>query len=160
MSRISKAFQELRSTNKKALITYITAGDPCLDMTEKLVYSIESAGADIIELGIPFTDPLADGPTIQRSTHRALMSGVKIADIFQMVHRVREKCIVPLVFLEYSAQHVTEILSFNYHINHAMFKQKLRPLESRRQLLFSLLNNSRTRKTNNGLWLCDIDMSE
>lgn len=101
MSRISKAFQELRSTSKKALIVYITAGDPCLDMTEKLVYSIESAGADIIELGIPFSDPIADGPTIQRSTHRALMNGVKIADVFQMIRRVREKCTVPLVFLVY-----------------------------------------------------------
>lgn len=101
MTRITEAFAKLRNINEKALITYITAGDPCLDMTEKLIYSIESAGADIIELGIPFSDPLADGPTIQRSTHRALMNGVKIADILQMVRKVREKCTVPLVFLVY-----------------------------------------------------------
>jgi tryptophan synthase alpha subunit len=72
MSRIAHTFAELKKTDKKALIPYIMAGDPSLDATEKLVLDLEKSGADIIELGVPFSDPLADGPTIQLAAERSL----------------------------------------------------------------------------------------
>ena len=81
MNRIDKKFSELKKINKKALVTFITAGDPDLQTTEELVIAMESAGADIIELGIPYSDPLADGPTIQESSARALKAGAKIKNI-------------------------------------------------------------------------------
>lgn len=85
--------------NKKALITYITAGDPSLVATEKLVYQLEASGADIIELGIPFSDPLADGPVIQASHQRALKKGTCLADVFKLVGRVRKKTQIPICFM-------------------------------------------------------------
>ncbi len=94
MSKLSKAFE-----NKKALITYITAGDPSLAVTEKLIYGLEQAGADIIELGIPFSDPLADGPVIQASHQRALKKNVTLADVFKLVAKVRKKTGVPICFM-------------------------------------------------------------
>ncbi|AKL93956.1 tryptophan synthase alpha chain TrpA [Clostridium aceticum] len=100
-SRITKKFQQLKEENKKALITYITAGDPDLDTTHHLVLEMERAGADIIELGIPYSDPLADGPVIQRAAQRALEAGANISSIFQLVEKLREKTQIPLVFLVY-----------------------------------------------------------
>ncbi|HVN66801.1 MAG TPA: tryptophan synthase subunit alpha, partial [Candidatus Sulfotelmatobacter sp.] len=94
MSRLSEAFKR-----RKALITYITAGDPSLAVTEKLIYELEKAGADIIELGIPFSDPLADGPVIQASHQRALKKGVALADVFKLVVRARKKSDLPLCFM-------------------------------------------------------------
>ena len=94
MSKLSKAFE-----NKKALITYITAGDPSLAGTEKLIYGLEKAGADVIELGIPFSDPLADGPVIQASHQRALKKNVTLADVFKLVAKVRKKTAVPICFM-------------------------------------------------------------
>ena len=76
MSTLSKSFSK-----RRALITYITAGDPGLAVTEKLVYDLEKAGADVIELGIPFSDPLADGPVIQASHQRALKKNIALADL-------------------------------------------------------------------------------
>jgi len=94
MSNLSKAFSK-----RKALITYITAGDPDLAITEKLIYQLEKAGADIIELGIPFSDPLADGPVIQASHQRALKKIVTLADVFKLVKKVRKKTQVPIAFM-------------------------------------------------------------
>jgi tryptophan synthase alpha chain len=100
-SRITKKFKDLKMKKDKALIAYITAGDPDLETTLKLVEVMEKAGADIIELGIPYSDPLADGPVIQRASQRALHSGTTIDSVFQLVVRLREKTEVPLAFLVY-----------------------------------------------------------
>ncbi|PAB59496.1 tryptophan synthase subunit alpha [Anaeromicrobium sediminis] len=100
-SRITKKFNRLREKDEKALIAYITSGDPNLDRTLNLVLQMEKAGADIIELGIPYSDPLADGPVIQRAAQRALKVGTNIDSIFPMVFKVREKTEIPLVFLVY-----------------------------------------------------------
>ncbi|MFA5113400.1 MAG: tryptophan synthase subunit alpha [Candidatus Margulisiibacteriota bacterium] len=94
MSRVSEAF-----AGRKALITYITAGDPSLAVTEKLVFDLVKAGADIIELGIPFSDPLADGPVIQASHQRALKKNVSLAEVFKLVGRVRKRSSIPLCFM-------------------------------------------------------------
>jgi tryptophan synthase alpha chain len=94
MSRLSEAFKR-----RKALITYVTAGDPSLAATEKLISGLEKAGADIIELGIPFSDPLADGPVIQASHQRALRKNIALADVFKLVVRARKKSGVPLCFM-------------------------------------------------------------
>lgn len=100
-SRITKKFIELREKNEKTLITYITSGDPDLDTTYNLVLQMERAGTDIIELGIPYSDPLADGPVIQRASERALKSGTNIDSVFQLVKKIRDKTEIPLVFLVY-----------------------------------------------------------
>ncbi|MDD4178431.1 MAG: tryptophan synthase subunit alpha [Candidatus Margulisbacteria bacterium] len=84
---------------RKALIAFITAGDPSLSVTEKLVYDLEKAGADIIELGIPFSDPLADGPIIQASHQRALKKNTSLADVFKLVAKVRKKAAIPICFM-------------------------------------------------------------
>jgi tryptophan synthase alpha chain len=84
-------------SGKKALITFITAGDPDLKTTEKLIIDLQNSGADIIEIGIPFSDPLADGPIIQASHQRALRNNVSLADVFKLVKRVRPR--VPIVFM-------------------------------------------------------------
>lgn len=97
MSRISQAFQ-----NGKAFIPFVTCGDPSLEVTEKLVCAMAEAGADLIELGIPFSDPTAEGPTIQGANIRALSGGVTTDKIFDMVRRVRQKCAKPLVFMTYA----------------------------------------------------------
>jgi tryptophan synthase alpha chain len=94
MSRLSKTFD-----NKKALITYITAGDPSLPVTEKLIYDLEKAGADVIELGIPFSDPLADGPVIQASHQRALKKNTALAGVFRLIARARQKTTIPICFM-------------------------------------------------------------
>ncbi|MFH1576068.1 MAG: tryptophan synthase subunit alpha [Candidatus Margulisiibacteriota bacterium] len=94
MSNLSAAFSK-----RKALITFITAGDPNLSMTEKLIYDLEKSGADIIELGIPFSDPLADGPVIQASHQRALKNDISLADVFKLVAKVRKKTQIPICFM-------------------------------------------------------------
>jgi len=83
----------------KSLITYITAGDPSLAMTEKLVYDLEKSGADIVELGVPFSDPLADGPVIQASHQRALKKDVSLAQVFKLAAKLRSKTQIPLWFM-------------------------------------------------------------
>ena len=80
-NRIDRKFKELKAKRQKALIAYITAGDPGLAMTAKLVQSLEKSGVDIVELGIPFSDPLADGPVIQAASHRALRKKVTLKKI-------------------------------------------------------------------------------
>ncbi|MEI6857662.1 tryptophan synthase subunit alpha [Psychrilyobacter sp.] len=99
MNRIEKKFKELG--DKKALITYITAGDPSLDQTEQLIYAMERGGADIVELGIPYSDPIADGPIIQAADQRSLDNGTNLFEIFEVVKNAREKTEIPLVFLIY-----------------------------------------------------------
>ena len=96
MSRIQKAFE-----NKKAFIAFLTAGDPSLDKTEEYILEMERAGADLIEIGIPFSDPIAEGPVIQEADIRALSGGVTTDDIFDMVKKLREKTEIPLVFMTY-----------------------------------------------------------
>ncbi|NTW71192.1 MAG: tryptophan synthase subunit alpha [Eubacteriaceae bacterium] len=100
-SKITTNFEKLKGENKKALIVYITAGDPTLEKTEELIYTMEEAGADIIELGIPYSDPLADGPVIQRAAQRALENNINIDDIFEMIRRVRKRTKIPMAFLLY-----------------------------------------------------------
>ncbi len=100
-NRIDIAFDNLRRGGRKALITYITAGDPDMDITAELIVEMEKGGADIIELGIPYSDPLADGPVIQRSSARALNNGIKIGDIMNMVRSLRRVTQIPLIYLVY-----------------------------------------------------------
>lgn len=97
MSKIANAFQ-----NGKAFIPFVTCGDPSLDVTEQLVYAMADAGADLIELGIPFSDPTAEGPVIQAANVRALAGGVTTDKIFDMVRRIRQKTDVPMVFMTYA----------------------------------------------------------
>lgn len=100
-SRLDKTFRRLKTEGRKALITYLMAGDPNLEQTEQLVLELEKAGADIIELGVPFSDPIADGPVIQQAAERALRSGTTLRAILLTVQRLRTRSEVPLVFMAY-----------------------------------------------------------
>ena len=99
--KIEKTLRDLREKKKKGLIIYIAAGDPDLETTEQLVYTIAEAGADIIELGIPFSDPLADGPTIQQASQRALNGKVTIPKILSTIEKIRKKSSVPIALMTY-----------------------------------------------------------
>ncbi len=99
--RIEGIYDELKKKNEKALITFITAGDPSIEVTEKLIFKMEASGADIIELGIPFSDPMADGPTIQASSERALLKGVHIREVLGLVKNVRKKSNIPIILFGY-----------------------------------------------------------
>jgi tryptophan synthase alpha chain len=99
--RISRRFAELRASGELGIIAYITAGDPTLDATLKFVLALADAGADVVELGVPFSDPLADGPTIQRASERALRSGTTLVGVLNLVSRIRQSCQVPLVLFSY-----------------------------------------------------------
>lgn len=101
MGRIAKMFKVLRDRGETALIPFITAGDPDLQSTEELIHALVRGGADLIELGIPFSDPMADGPTIQASSERALSAGVTLPLVLQMVARVRQKTDIPIVLMGY-----------------------------------------------------------
>lgn len=96
MNRIDRAF-----SNGKTFIPFITAGDPTIEVTEKLVYKLADAGVDLIELGIPFSDPVAEGSVIQAADVRALSSGTTTDKIFDMVKRIRMTCDVPIAFMTY-----------------------------------------------------------
>ena len=95
--RITEAF-----ANGKAFIPFVTCGDPSLEVTEQLVYAMEEAGADLIELGIPFSDPTAEGPGIQEANVRALSGGVTTDKIFAMVEKIRKNTKIPMVFMTYA----------------------------------------------------------
>ena len=97
MSNISKVFE-----NGKAFIAFVTSGDPSLEITEQLVYAMDEAGADLVELGIPFSDPTAEGPVIQEANIRALSGGVTTDKIFDMVRRIRKRTQIPMVFMTYA----------------------------------------------------------
>jgi tryptophan synthase alpha chain len=100
-TRISRRFAELASAGDLGLIAYITAGDPSLDATREIVLAAAEAGADIIELGVPFSDPLADGPTIQRASERSLRAGTTLAGVLELVASIRRESEVPLVLFSY-----------------------------------------------------------
>ena len=100
-TRISKRFGELRASGELGIVAYIVAGDPSLDASLKYVLALAEAGADVIELGVPFSDPLADGPTIQRSAERALKTGVTLARVLDLVRRIRLSSQIPLVLFSY-----------------------------------------------------------
>ena len=103
MSRIASAFTAADGSRKKAFIPFITCGDPTLDVTEEAVVAMVEAGADLIELGIPFSDPTAEGPVIQEANIRALAGGVTTDDAFALVARLRKRGVeVPMVFMTYS----------------------------------------------------------
>lgn len=100
-SRITKKLASLKASGKKAFAAYVVAGDPDLETTEKLIHALEGAGVSIIELGVPFSDPMADGPTIQRASERALKNGVTLEKIFALVSRVRLKSQIPILTMGY-----------------------------------------------------------
>lgn len=99
--RLESTFERLHSRGEKALIAYIMAGDPGLGETEQLVLALERAGADIIELGVPFSDPIADGPVIQRAAERALRNGTSLRQILALVQSLRRHTDVPIVLMVY-----------------------------------------------------------
>lgn len=99
MNRIEQKFQELKAQKRKAFIAFITAGDPDLRTTQDLVVALEKAGVDIIELGIPFSDPLADGPTIQASFFRALKKGASVKKVLETVKRIRRRSSLPIALM-------------------------------------------------------------
>ncbi|MCL2390065.1 MAG: tryptophan synthase subunit alpha [Endomicrobia bacterium] len=105
MNKISEIFK-----NKKCLITYLTAGDPSLDKTEEFVVALAKSGADLIEIGIPFSDPVAEGEVIQNAMARALSKNINLDDIFNMASTVKKKISVPLVFMTY----LNPLLTYGY----------------------------------------------
>lgn len=100
-TRISRRFAALRESGELGIVAYITAGDPSLAATMKFVLALAEAGADVIELGIPFSDPLADGPTIQRASERALKRGTTLGQVIGLVGEIRKSSDVPLVLFSY-----------------------------------------------------------
>jgi tryptophan synthase alpha chain len=100
-NRISNRFATLRAAGEMGIVAYITAGDPSLEATLEFVLALEEAGTDVIELGVPFSDPLADGPTIQRASERALKSGASLPKILELVNRIRKSSQIPLVLFSY-----------------------------------------------------------
>jgi len=101
MNRIEEKFEKLRKEGKKAFIPFLTAGDPDLETTEALVLELERRGSDIIELGVPFSDPLADGPVIERSSRRALKKGISLGKVLDLVTKLRQRTQIPLVLMGY-----------------------------------------------------------
>lgn len=100
-TRISRLFERLNQENRRGLIAYITAGDPSLDLTVELVKALERGGADLIELGVPFSDPLADGPVIQRASERALAAGTNLRAVLEMASEIRRSSEIPLLLFSY-----------------------------------------------------------
>lgn len=101
MNRIDERFKRLKEENKKAFITFLTVGDPDIETSEKAIFTMQSEGVDLIELGVPFSDPSADGPTIQRADERAIAAGCDIFKVFELVEKIRDKVEIPLAFLLY-----------------------------------------------------------
>src|SRR5271166_5838444 len=100
-TRIGRLFERLRAADRRALIAYLTAGDPSPDRTPALVAALERGGVDLIELGVPFSDPIADGPVIQRGADRALKAGTTVAKVLEIARRVRETSQIPLLLFTY-----------------------------------------------------------
>jgi tryptophan synthase alpha chain len=101
LSRITKLFDRLKSEGKTALVAYITAGDPTPAHTNKLVAALERGGADLIELGVPFSDPIADGPVIQRAGDRALHAGTTLVKVLEIAREIRQRSEVPILLFTY-----------------------------------------------------------
>ncbi|MBE0426262.1 MAG: tryptophan synthase subunit alpha [Nitrospirae bacterium] len=100
-SRIEEAFKKSKKEGKKAFIPYVMAGDPSLDKTRDILLLFEVCGADIVELGVPFSDPLADGPTIQRASERSLKNGVTLKKVISFVKDIRQRIRIPIVLMTY-----------------------------------------------------------
>jgi len=101
MGRIGKKFESLRKNNEKALIVYLTAGDPSLDVTQELILQLEKACVDILEIGVPFSDPTADGPVIQAASQRALKTGTTLERVLTMIADIRRDSQIPIVLFGY-----------------------------------------------------------
>ncbi|MBW8004824.1 MAG: tryptophan synthase subunit alpha [candidate division NC10 bacterium] len=101
MNRIDRCFEGLRATGGKALIPFITAGDPDFATTRELAWAFEGAGADLLELGVPFSDPLADGTTIQRASQRALENGATLKGVIGVVEQIRARSQIPVALMSY-----------------------------------------------------------
>src|SRR5581483_6373657 len=100
-TRISRLFDRLRGEKRPAFIPYITAGDPSPATTPRLVAALERGGADLIELGVPFSDPIADGPVIQRASDRALKAGTKLSSVLEIAAQIRKHSEIPLLLFTY-----------------------------------------------------------
>ena len=101
MGNIGRQFEHLRDSGKKGFIPFVTAGDPDLDTSLEIVLKLVELGADVIELGVPFSDPMADGPVIQRSSQRALANGTNLIGVLELAAAVRQRSAVPLVLFSY-----------------------------------------------------------
>src|SRR5712675_2845723 len=101
MSRIAETFAALKRDGRRGFIPFITAGDPDLETTRELIVELAQAGATLIELGVPFTDPMADGPVIQRASERALRHDFGISDVLQIVSDARQETDVPIILFSY-----------------------------------------------------------
>jgi len=101
MTRIEKRFEKLKSEKRHGFIPYVTAGDPTCEITGELILELEKSGADIIELGVPFSDPIADGPVIQRATERALSQHVTLRKVLDLARKIRLQSEIPLVLFSY-----------------------------------------------------------
>jgi tryptophan synthase alpha chain len=113
MNRLDKVFLELKKKNEKALVGFVTAGDPGIEESLEIILKMCDAGLDILELGIPFSDPTADGPVIQRSSARALDKGVTLNDVLEIANTVRQKSDIPMIlFGYYNPIHAFGILPF------------------------------------------------
>lgn len=102
MSRIDEAFDRLRREKSPGLVTYVTAGDPSLDRTADILQRLDRAGVDVLEVGVPFSDPLADGPVIQRATERALAAGSTLDAVLEMLAANRDRIRAPIVLFSYA----------------------------------------------------------
>src|SRR5688500_1814811 len=100
--RIAETFARIRAQKAPGLVTYVTAGDPDLPKTEGILRALDRGGADVLEVGVPFSDPLADGPVIQRATERALASGTTLSAVLDMVRRLRSDVAAPIVIFSYA----------------------------------------------------------
>jgi tryptophan synthase alpha chain len=101
MNRIGRKFKSLRRSAEKAVIVFLTAGDPSLDHTREIVFSLGAAGVDLVEIGVPFSDPTADGPILQAASQRALKNGTTLSGIFEMIESIREVSEIPVVLFGY-----------------------------------------------------------
>ena len=119
MTRIDKVFKDLKQQGRKAFVAYICGGDPTLEATKELVLSFEKSGVDIVELGVPFSDPLADGVVNQRASERALKNNVNLADILNLVKKIRAASEVPIVLFTY----INPIIKFGIDIFPAAAKE-------------------------------------
>ena len=117
MNRIDAKFKELKEKGVPAFIPFITAGDPDLDATRELILEFDRRGVDMIELGVPYSDPIADGPVIQASYYRALSSGIKLSDILELVRGIRKKSDIPIVSM------ISQSILFKY--GHKEFVKKV-----------------------------------
>jgi len=100
--RIEERFTQLRKQGRTGLVTYVTAGDPNLQQSAEIIKRLDQAGADVLEIGVPFSDPLADGPVIQRATERALAAGVTLVSVLEMLRTIRPAISAPIVIFSYA----------------------------------------------------------